>query len=550
MAPGASGTFTMTVTIPNGATGPIVNGNYTIAGTSVSPLLGPTVKTDLVAPSTLSDMAVDVTGLPTAATAGTAYSGSYTCTNNGPAGATSATCDAAGLPAGLVVGQCTIDTSPVANWTQPAAVPAGNVVTCPVSGTPTTPGAVTVTVTTGATNDSNVLNNTATATITTTAPDMSISLAGLPATAQVGVAYAGSYACTNAGNASATAGTTCAVSGLPAGVTVTGCTISPSTAAWTAGAAVPVGETVTCSVAGMPTAAASATVSGSTGATGDSNAANNTASTTIGVTAAPDMSINLGGLPTTAPVGLAYSGTFACTNVGTASATAGTTCAVSGLPAGLTVGACTISGGGAWVAGNAVPVGQTVTCSVSGTPTATGTTTVTGTTGATGDSNAGNNTATTQVGNTGSPDMSISLSGLPTSAPVGIPYSGSFTCTNQGTASATAGTTCTVSGLPAGVTVGACTISGGGTWVAGNAVPVGQTVTCAVSGTPTAAGSSTITGTTGATGDSNAANNAATAAVSASNGQTSVPTLSEWGMRILTATLGVIGIAGVRRRTI
>lgn len=237
------------------------------------------------------------------------------------------------------------------------------------------------------------------------------------------------------------------------------------------------------------------------------------------VSSAPNMAISLSGLPNTATVGTAYSGTYTCTNNGAIAASAATTCTItSGLPAGVSVGACTISGGGAWVAGNSVPVGQTVTCSVSGTPTGAGATTVNGSTGATSDSNAADNTASLVITvGAAAPNMSISLAGLPTIATVGAAYSGTFTCTNGNVAAATAGTTCTISsGLPAGISVGACTISGGGAWVAGNSVPLNQTVTCTVAGTPTSAGATTVNGSTGATGDSNAADNTASISLTVS----------------------------------
>jgi hypothetical protein len=56
---------------------------------------------------------------------------------------------------------------------------------------------------------------------------------------------------------------------------------------------------------------------------------------------AADMSVDLSGLPTTATVGTSYSGTIKCANSAAATASAtSATCTVSGLPAGLTLGAC------------------------------------------------------------------------------------------------------------------------------------------------------------------------------------------------------------------
>ena len=162
---GASGSFTVTVTIPSGATtGPINNGAYSISGALVSTLTGPMVQTSLVAPATLSDMAVDASGLPLTATVGTAYSGTYTCANSGASSAANASCDAANLPAGVSVTGCTTPHIPSGTdlWTQPASVLTGQTVTCSVAGTPSASGTANVVVTTDADNDPNTGNNTAT----------------------------------------------------------------------------------------------------------------------------------------------------------------------------------------------------------------------------------------------------------------------------------------------------------------------------------------------------------------------------------------------------
>ncbi|MEQ1636097.1 MAG: IPTL-CTERM sorting domain-containing protein [Methylococcales bacterium] len=163
LAPGATGSFTMTVTIPDGATGPISNGNYSIQADGVNPLLGPLVQTNLISPATLSDMAVDLTNLPATASLSSAYTGNFTCTNSGVSAAVNAICDAPVLPAGVTVSGCTLASNP---WVAPAAVPVGGVVTCNVSGTPTTTGAIQVNGETAADNDPNTVNNKATKTVT------------------------------------------------------------------------------------------------------------------------------------------------------------------------------------------------------------------------------------------------------------------------------------------------------------------------------------------------------------------------------------------------
>ncbi len=113
-------------------------------------------------------------------------------------------------------------------------------------------------------------------TYTRSLADMSVSLASLPATATVGVAYTGSVICTNATGATTATSAGCNASGLPAGLSVGAC--SPPTPASVAG-----GGSITCPVTGTPTAAGAPTVTGSTGATNDSNSGNNSTTKTVTV---------------------------------------------------------------------------------------------------------------------------------------------------------------------------------------------------------------------------------------------------------------------------
>ena len=204
--------------------------------------------------------------------------------------------------------------------------------------------------------------------------------------------------------------------------------------------------------------------------------------------------------------------------------------------------------------------GQSIGLTVSYTAPASGSVGITATIGtATSESSTANNTtsgstAVTPVAPVLTPDMGIDLGGLPETATVGTPYTGTFRCTNGGTGAAASGTLCSVNGLPAGVTLGACTL-GGNAWVPGAPVAAGQTVQCTVSGTPTAVGASTLTGTTGATGDANTANDSATrritvaaAAVVPSAEIQPIPTLSEWAFMLLAALLAMVGFAGMRQQ--
>lgn len=372
LQPGQSGSFKMTVRVPANTTGDYVNnGTYPISGTGVPAQSGNLKQTNL-----LADMVPDLSGLPSSYTVGLPYSGSFTCTNQGSTAAANATCGVTNLPPNVTMGQCKITPPPGAplpagtNWNAPAAVPAGSVVACPVSGTPqTSTGSLAVTVTTGASNDGDPSNNQQTKNVSDPAPDVAIDLTNLPSTATVGQPYTGSFTCQNIGGADAIAGTSCQVDNLPSGLTQQACTISPGSAAWVAGNAIPVGQTVTCPVTGTPANNKGlVTVNGSTGATGDSNPGNNTAQTQINVVGAPHVVIDLGGLPPSGTVGQPYSGSFTCTNNGTADA-ASAPCTIANLPDSVKQDACTISpGNAAWTSPAAIPEGQTVTCQVSGKP--------------------------------------------------------------------------------------------------------------------------------------------------------------------------------------
>jgi len=455
-----------------------------------------------------SNMTPDLTGLPTTASIGVPYTGTIRCTNSATAtaSATAATCSVSGLPAGVTVGACT----PV----PPATVAAGASISCPVSGTPTAVGSSTVVVTTGATNDTNCGtttggDNRATSPITTTGSDMVPDVSGLPTSASIGVPYTGTLRCTNSATATASAtAATCAVSGLPPGVTIGACTPTPP-------ATVAAGASISCPVSGTPTALGATTLTATTltattGATNDINggtSAGGNNSTTAGITTTgSDMTPDLTGLPATATVGTPYVGTIRCTNSATATASAtAASCSVTGLPPGVTVGTCTPTPP-ATVAANA-----SISCPVSGTPTANGSSTVTVTTGATNDTNGGttsggNNQATQGITASGS-DMIISLSGLPTTGGIGQPYSGTFTCTNVAPTAVTAtAASCSVAGLPVGLTT-LCSPT------PPTAVAQGNAITCSVTGTPTASGTSTVNGTTGATNDGNSANNTAVTSI-------------------------------------
>jgi hypothetical protein len=176
LQPGDKGTFQLTVNIPSAwaiSTGPVNNGNYPISATGLNTLLGPLVQTALLAPSSLSNLVASTSGLATAATLGVPYSGTFTCSNVATASATgdatNAACDITNLPPGLSVSGCSISPSNT-SWTEPSTIPSGQTVTCNVTGTPTTVGSSTATLTANASNNSNSTSNVAVTTIATQKP--------------------------------------------------------------------------------------------------------------------------------------------------------------------------------------------------------------------------------------------------------------------------------------------------------------------------------------------------------------------------------------------
>ena len=109
-------------------------------------------------------------------------------------------------------------------------------------------------------------------------------------------------------------------------------------------------------------------------------------------------------------------------------------------------------------------------------------------------------------------DMGVTLSGFPASAVQNSTVSGTVTCANVGAAAAP-NATCSV----VGGTTSNCALQPANTPIASfpvASVPVGGSITCAVSVPSSAVGVANVTATTSATGDSNSANNTAAAAIS------------------------------------
>lgn len=137
--------FKMDVMVPETwqpSYGPINNGNFPVYATGYNPVLGNLWQTDIVAASPSSDnsnLVIDLSGLkvngqdPYWNQGDPSYSGYFTCTNLAQINAAPASCEINNLPDGVVVTGCTKDGSP---WTTTDGINFNQVVTCQVSGLP------------------------------------------------------------------------------------------------------------------------------------------------------------------------------------------------------------------------------------------------------------------------------------------------------------------------------------------------------------------------------------------------------------------------------
>lgn len=238
-------------------------------------------------------------------------------------------------------------------------------------------------------------------------------------------------------------------------------------------------------------------------------------------------------LPGSTAVGMPYSGTVTITNNGSGPADAAASVSITGLPNGLTLGSCNVAH---------LAAGASVTCSVNGTATTAGSFAVTAAATDTADLDPRNNSATATIAVGAFPDLAVSTN-LPAGT-VGTAYSGSITITNSGTAPASASAAASVTGLPAGLVLGACDIAN---------LAAGGSVTCAITGTPTAAGSFAATAAVTDSTDSNTANNTALATLTIVGGvpvnavATPVPTLGQWGSILLVLLMLMAGGWRARR---
>lgn len=162
----------------------------------------------------------------------------------------------------------------------------------------------------------------------------------------------------------------------------------------------------------------------------------------------------------------------------------------------------------------------------------------------------------TPVKTTLQPNLVPDVTKVPKSMPYGVPLpvGAQFSCTNQGATAAIAGI-CSISGLPAGVVTGQCTMNGVN-WNSPDNVPLGQTVVCPLTGSPNDPAEKDKSLPIGVTASGTGVPAVTPVAVGgvligvAAAAPASIPTLSEWGLIILSAVIGLLMIGMHRRRMV
>lgn len=175
-------------------------------------------------------------------------------------------------------------TCAVALWGLPPTLADGQILSLSFRYQAPAMGQVPITTTVATPGDAHTANNSATATTTIAVVNMVISLSGMPTQAISGQPYSGTFSCTNTGLLDAVGGTRCAIdSGLPPGLSQTGCVLDRTNAPWSAGDSVPAGATVICTVAGTPITIGQMVIVASTAATGETILSDNTATQSLAV---------------------------------------------------------------------------------------------------------------------------------------------------------------------------------------------------------------------------------------------------------------------------
>ena len=266
-----------------------------------------------------------------------------------------------------------------------------------------------------------------------------------------------------------------------------------------------------------------------------------TTGTTLTVMPAADMAA-VPTPPENFAIGVPGSITTQCVNNGPDVAVAAT-CVVdiSTLPSGAQT-VCTPASGS-----TNLNVGDKISCVTSFTMNQAGTVTLSTTAGSSStDPNPNNNTQPGTVKAVSPATDMQAIAPTDATASVGTQTSVTTSCKNNGP-DAAANATCTVTGAPTGATT-VCTPASPQA-----SLPVGQSMSCVTTFTPTTADPISLTTTIGTTtSEVNTQNNAAVTKVTVgttapAGGPAAVPTLGEWALMLLTALLAGVGVLRLRR---
>jgi uncharacterized repeat protein (TIGR01451 family) len=553
---GASGTVQLVVQVTAGtANGTTITDTATVNATNQAFGSKSATATDVVGSATQADLALSTASTPLSVFPGNNITYTQTITNNGPAAAagasfteaipTNGTFESVTAPAGWTC------TSPAVGATTGNVVCTGptsfasgtsaNIVV--VVGVPSTVTAASITANasvTATTSDPNAANNsTTTVTPVQAVCDLAVTDSGTPSPVTAGGTITYTQTVTNAGPSSCSTATfTEATPTNTTFQTITGatgwtCTGFPTQCT---DASVPGGYSGTFTVTYKVNATATGTITDTaTVATTsrDSNLANNTATSTIGVATATqaDLSVTNSANPNPVTAGSTITYTQSVTN--NSAIAASTVSFTDPLPANTTIG--TLTGPAGWTCSTATTPPSCTTASLAANTTANFTFTVTvnanvaqGTTisetdsvsSTTSDPNTTNNSATASVGVADSANLSITNTDSPVPVAAGSNITYAQTVTNSGPS--TASTVSVTETLPANTT--AVSLSGPAGWTCTLATltctdpsfAVGSAnfsyVVTVTAGTPSGTAINETATVSSATTDPNSANNSATAA--------------------------------------
>jgi uncharacterized repeat protein (TIGR01451 family)/CSLREA domain-containing protein len=462
VAPGATETITIVVTVNAGTVSPISNtASVTTTGNDTDNTNDSATVLTTIGTASQADLSITKTGSPNPVNVNASLTYTINVTNNGPASAANVTMTDV-LPAGVTFQSLTS----TAGWTcTTPAVGANGTVTCTIASLANAAAGTFTLVVLPTASAAAITNNTATVSSATTDPtpgnnsasasttvnvgaDLSVTKTGAPNPVNVGSNL--TYTITVTNNGPAAAASASLSDALPAGVNFV--SLSP-VAGWTCTTpAVGANGTVTCtnpSVASgasavftlvvTPSAAAAASISNTatvSSTTSDSNAANNSQTVTTTVNPVADVAITKTGTPNPVAVNSNITYTITVRNNGPSTATG--VSVTDSVPAnvnfvsatGSGTVACALAAGVITCNVGTLANGASITATVVVSTTALGTVTNTASvTSTTTDPSAANNSSTSTTNVSVSPSSDFSLALVPLLREIHVGETARYTAT-------------------------------------------------------------------------------------------------------------------------